>query len=84
MKPGNLLLEKYRLGELTEEEKRQLEAQYPDPEELQQEINKLEESDAEILKKYPPRNMAAAINEKLAAAENKEDEDEKIKTFPVF
>lgn len=83
MKPGNLLLEKYRLGELTDAEMIRLEAQYPDKKQLQKELDALEESDAEILKKYPPRDMAAAISEKLAAGAP-EEENSKIKAFPAF
>ena len=91
MKPGNLLLEKYRLGEITDNEMRELEQAYPDSEELKLELEKLEKSDAEILNKYPPLQMAAAIDEKLAvgfaAVETVGGNDtnaDNIKSFPVF
>ncbi|MDC7227510.1 MAG: hypothetical protein PQJ61_12165 [Spirochaetales bacterium] len=61
MKPGNILLEKYRLGELTDEEMRMLEDAYPDQNEFEREIEKLEASDAEILEKYKPADIAKLI-----------------------
>ncbi len=87
MKPGNLLLEKYRLGELTEDEKRALEAGYPDQDELKRELERLEISDAEILKKYKPEQMAAKIKARLddSDTENSDVEDnDKIKPFNAF
>lgn len=84
MKPGNILLEKYRLGEITEEEKRILEEVYPDKDELAQEIEKLELSDAEILEQYKPELMVRAIESRLPQPETADDQGSSIKTFPVF
>lgn len=69
MKPGNLLLEKYRLGEITDEEMRELETVYSSREELEHELKKLEASDAEILGKYDPASMAAAIESRLTCSD---------------
>lgn len=61
MKPGDLFIEKYRLNELTEEERRSFEKNYPDADELRERIEELEASDELILEKYPPEEMAAEI-----------------------
>ena len=76
MKPGNILLEKYRLGEITEEEIAWLNEAYPDREVLEQELSRLEASDAEILEKYKPSDMAREIESRLP--------EKKIKSFPMF
>ena len=69
---------------LTSEEMRELKSAYPDPDELRREINKLEKSDAEILEKYPPGEMAEQIRERLSAAGKTAETISKIKRFPVF
>ena len=76
MKPGNILLEKYRLGEITEEEMVWLRQAYPDNNVLEQEIRKLEASDTEILEKYKPADIAEKIESRLP--------EKKIKSFPLF
>lgn len=65
MKPGNILLEKYRLGELTEDETQLLKQEYPDQDELDRETARLKVSDAEILDKYSPGEMSELIKEKI-------------------
>jgi hypothetical protein len=84
MKSGNILLEKYRLGEITAEEMRALKSAYPDPEDLEREIQKLELSDREILDKYTARDMSAQINARLASGGRAADTSGRIKPFPVF
>ena len=79
MKPENILLEKYRLGEITKEEMAWLEEAYPDREVLEQELAKLEASDAEILKKYKPSDIAAQIESRL-----QEKPENKVRSFSAF
>lgn len=84
MRPGNILLEKYRLGEITEEEMRILEQKYPDRDDLNREIEELEASDAEILEKYDPRQMAEQIKTKINIEEKADTEGSRIKIFPIY
>ena len=65
MKPGNILLEKYRLGEITEEEMLQLKEAYPDDLALEKEIAELEASDREILETYKPHDIAESIRKRI-------------------
>ncbi|HAK45958.1 MAG TPA: hypothetical protein DCO79_08590 [Spirochaeta sp.] len=84
MKPGNILLEKYRLGEITEEEMRMLEEAYADRNELENEIEKLEASDAEILEMYKPADFARSIEARLPEIEKADDKGSNVHAFPLF
>jgi len=72
MKPGDLFIEKYRLGELTEQERESFERSNPDFDELRERIEELEASDELILEKYPPGRMAAEIEARLSSADTDE------------
>lgn len=58
-------LERYRLGELSEPEKRWVESELTDADHAR--LAELRGSDQEILERYPPRVMAIAINQRMQA-----------------
>ena len=70
MKPGDLFIEKYRMGEMSEQEKADFEASFDDPEILRKKIEELEASDGEILNDFPADRMAASILDKLNAEQS--------------
>lgn len=57
------MLERYRLGELTEAERRGVEAQLDEADHAR--LAELDADDAAILKRYPPRVMAADLQERV-------------------
>ena len=71
MKPGDLFLEKYKLDELEPDEKIMLEKRFEDPQDLKNEVEKLEASDREILEKYKPADMAGKIEALLVETDGR-------------
>ena len=64
MKPGDLFIEKYRMGELDSREIEMLKKRYPDNDELNQIIEELDADDRLILENYTPEAMASRIRER--------------------
>jgi hypothetical protein len=83
MKPGDLLIEKYRLGELTEEERENFDKNYPDADGLRKCIEELEASDELILEKYPPGKMAALIEARTAEGNSGTKPSSNIRKFRI-
>ncbi|MBI9109252.1 MAG: hypothetical protein JEZ04_21075 [Spirochaetales bacterium] len=84
MKPGDLFIEKYRFGELTEKERRDLEKNYPDSEALEERIQELEASDELILGKYPPEKIAAEIQARSAISDAGKTGNTNIRKFRLI
>jgi hypothetical protein len=63
----DLLLERYRLGEMSRDEKEELHRLLASDEGLRARLRALEESDKEIRHRYPPAWLAARIRERLRA-----------------
>ncbi len=79
MKPGKLFLEQYKLGELTDEEKKQFEDSFEDPNELERLLRELDDSDKDFFKKFPVDETVDSIKER-----SEQSKGSKILKFPVF
>jgi hypothetical protein len=62
-----LLLERYRLGEVSGEEQRRLERQLAEDPESRERLKQLEHSDLEIRRRHPPKWLAAQVRAQLEA-----------------
>jgi hypothetical protein len=62
----DLILERYRLGEMTRDETAAFESRLSGDDELRQRLQALETSDDEIQRDYPPTVMAAHVKRRLA------------------
>ena len=76
--PG-LILEQIRLGELDEDRRRRIEDEMG-AEALQEAINRLEQSDSEILRDYPAESVAAQIMQRASATGARQ---ERVVAFPA-
>jgi anti-sigma factor RsiW len=63
----DLLLERYRLGEMTPDEAAAFERRLHEDDEVRQRLQALEASDEEIRRRYPPAAVAASVRQRLEA-----------------
>lgn len=63
----DVLLERYRLGELSREERDRLERQLMDDHASRERLSELEHSDLEIRRQHPPDGLAAQVRARLSA-----------------
>ncbi len=68
----DIQLERYRLGELPAADRQAIDARLAGDEALRARLSLLEQSDREIAERYPAREMAAAIRQRVSALEHEE------------
>ena len=64
-RPPDLILERYRLGELAEDEAAALDCRLQDDDELRTRLAALDRSDLEVRERYPPQILAAGVRMRL-------------------
>ena len=64
----DVLLERYRLGELDVPEREELQRRLAEDEGLRRRLEELERADAEIRRRYPPEWLAARVRDRLRQA----------------